>query len=749
MTTDLPPFAPGTSVSAGRHLSAPSGDTTLPEALITLRKRRLLLLAALILGLLLGFYKAVTQIRLYEAFGRIQVRTGSSNEFKLNAVSGLGDDPQRKMLTEIAILTSDTLLAQVAKDLDLANNPHFFGSSAQDQQHRSLDEPGLRQAIVTKLQASLTVALVPKTDIIRISINSLDGRLSADVVNTVIHDYIQRSYQTRFDSTQRVSTWLSSQLNDLKQQVESSEKQTLDLQKRLGALGFDSTHNQIATALDDLAKASGQAKLARIVSESRYRLLMGMDPNSIESSVDAIPGMPQQELTVLRTNLASARALYAQMTTTMGPNLPAVKAQKAQIDELAKEVNTEQTRLLTQARENYLLARANEDQTNAALEQQKSDAYKLRDASVEYTIRQREFESNRKLYEGLLEKLRSAGIEAGLESLEIDIVDPAVVPSAPHLQSRVTIVLTYVAFALIFGVVAAFLLDSFDTGLRSVAELETLTSLPSLAIVPRARKLLPEQMEALTPAERKITVLSQPKSQFTEAIRSLRTALLLSTVGREPKYILFTSATPGEGKTTTASSLAVVLARPGTPVLLIDADLRRPAIHHSFALTGKLGLSTVLSGRSSLEASVQTLDEVPGLDILASGPVPPFPTEMLSSSAMSKLLRHAGERYAYIVLDSPPVLSVTDGVLLSRQVDAVVLVVRHGKSSKQVVRRGRDLLARSGAPLAGIVLNAVDLNSPEYAAYYGSSRYSYSSPEVKGWESRETAQSERAEEVRR
>ena len=313
-------------------------DATLSEALITLRKRRLLVLAFVVLGTLYGLYKAVTQIRLYEAFGRIEVRAGSSDEFKLSSASFFGDDPQRKLSTEEAILESDTLLTTVARDLNLVNNPAFFGLKTLDK-HHSLDEPGMRQQAVAQLQGGLKVSIVPKTDIMRISYSSLDPKLSADIVNKLVADFQQRSYETRFTSTQRVSQWLSSQLDDLKQKVESSQEQMMDLQKKLGTLGFDSTHNQITASLDDLVKAAAEAKLARIVAESRYRLLSGMDPNSLEGSLDTVPGAPEPELNTLRTNLANTRATYAQMTTSMGPNLPQVKAVKAQIEELTREIS--------------------------------------------------------------------------------------------------------------------------------------------------------------------------------------------------------------------------------------------------------------------------------------------------------------------------------------------------------------------------------------------------------------------------
>jgi len=708
-------------------------DTTLSEALIVLRKRRWVLIVAILLGLAYGIFKAESQPRLYDSYGRIQVRAGSSNEYRVSTVGEYGGDASR-LLTELEILKSDSLMLTVCREMDLANNPDFLEVKG-PVPHTSLDDGVVRQDTVHRLQSNLHVALVPKTDIIRISYSSLNPKMSADIVNRVIADYIQRSYQVRFESSRQVSEFLSGTLEGLKQEVETSQEQMMDMQRRLGILGFDPNRNQINNSLDDLSRAVGAAKLARIIAEARYRVLSGMDPNTIEGTIELTPGTAPAELNQLRGQLAGARASYAQLESSLGPNHPQAKALKAQIDELIKEIDAEQNRLLIQAKQNYVVARANEDQTTAALEAQKAEAYKLRDQLVEYSLRQREFEANRNLYEGLQQRLRTASVQSGLESLEIDIVDRALPPANPILRPQSTMIMTALAFSLLAGIVVAFLMESLDTGLRSIAEIESITELPSLAIIPRARRTSADQAGTLTTAQRNIGILTQPKSQFAESFRSLRTSLLLSTAGHPPKFIVLTSATPSEGKTTAASNLAAILAQRDTRVLLIDGDLRRPNIHHRFGLNGKIGLTTVLTGATKLEETVQRVPEIPNLDILPSGPVPPFPTEMLSSGAMDAILRRCGEIYDYVVIDSPPILSVTDGVILGRQADAVVLVVRHGKSSKHVVRRARDILLRSGAGITGIVLNAVDLNSPEYYGYYGYSGYSYSSVDSESWES--------------
>jgi succinoglycan biosynthesis transport protein ExoP len=320
-------------------------------------------------------------------------------------------------------------------------------------------------------------------------------------------------------------------------------------------------------------------------------------------------------------------------------------------------------------------------------------------------------------------KIRSGSsnwYQAGLEGTKIDIVDHAMPQPGPTVKTGSSLVITNTLIALLFGVVLALVPKSTDRGLRGVAEIEAVTGFPSLALIPRSHRTDVPASNARI-GQRNVSALSTPESQFSEALRALRTSLLLSSAGSLPKVILLTSATPAEGKTTISTNLACVLAQDDVRVLMIDADLRRPTVHHRLGLNRKIGLTSILIGTATLEQAVQKLPELPNLEVLTSGPVPPFPTEMLGSQTMLNLLEQCRGIYSHIVIDSPPLLSVTDGIVLAGYADAVVMIVRHGRSDKQTVRRARDLLARAGASVTGIAINAVDLSSP----YLDSERWAH------------------------
>jgi capsular exopolysaccharide synthesis family protein len=698
---ELPVAAPG-----GAQTSA---DATLSEAWVTIRTRKKLIIAMAALGGIYGFYQGSTQPRLYDSGATIEIRSGSSNEYRLGAASSEGAG---RLPTEVAILKSESLLLSVARDRNLANNPAFMGPS---DHYRNVDDPVVRNAVIGALEAEISVGVIPKTDLVRITCTTGNAQLSADIVNQLVHDYITHSFQSRADATKRVADFFSTQLDDLKQQVETSQEQMLDLQKRLGVLGFDPKDNQITSTLNQLNSAADSAEIARIGAETRYQVLSSMDPNILDQAGNAYA---PSNVSGLRGQLYAAQSNLAQLNAIYGPNNPKEQGVRDQIEELNKEIAEEESRILSETKQVFLAAKAQETQTNAALDAEKATAYKLRDDLLEYTLREREFESNRMLYDGLKQRLRTAGVEAGLESTEIEPIDAAYPALGPTLKPRMNIFVVDTFVMLILGVIVAFVLESLDTGLRSVSEIESVSGLPSMALIPRTRRSVSDET-SLSTAMRNLGTLSQPKSQFSEAFRALRTSLLLSVAGGEPKLILLTSATPSEGKTTVSINLACVLAQRNVRVLIIDADLRRPTVHHRFGLNGKIGLTSVLTGSVTLEQAIQNVPEIPQLDVLVSGPVPPFPTEMLGSETMRQLLEKCRGIYTHIVMDSPPLLSVTDSVVLARDADAVVMIVRHGKSSKHAMRRARDLLVRSGAPVTGIVLNAVDLNSPEYYAYYG------------------------------
>ena len=714
------------STSAGTPQNAT--DATLSEAWVTIRARKKLIIAMAALGAIYGFYQGATQPLLYTASGTIEIRSGSSNEYRLGASSQAGE----RLPTEVAILKSNSLLLSVARDRNLANDPAFMGASGH---YQNVDDPVVRQRVVGTLQREISVGVIPKTDLVTITCTTGKAQLSADIVNQLVQDYIAHSFQSRADATKRVEAFFSTQLDDLKQQVETSQEQMLELQKKLGMLGFDPKDNQITSTLDELNHAAGAAELARINAQTRYQVLSSMDPNILDQAGNAYA---PSNVSGLRNQLNTARTQLAELNTTEGPNNPDELILQNRIAELNREIAVEEGRIMGEANQAYLAAKAQETQTNAALDAEKATAYKLRDDLLQYTLRERQYEADRTLYDGLEQRLRTAGVEAGLESTEIEPIDPAYAPLGPTLKPRTGILMIDGFIMLIFGVILAFLLESLDTGLRSVAEIESVSGLPSLALIPRARRSVSDE-SSLSTAMRNLGTLSSPKSQFSEAFRALRTSLLLSVAGGEPQVILLTSATPSEGKTTVSINLACVLAQRNVRVLIIDADLRRPTVHHRFGLNGKVGLTSVLTGSVSLEEAIQTVQEIPQLDVLVSGPVPPFPTEMLSSETMQQLLERCKGIYTHIVMDSPPLLSVTDSVVLARDADAVVMIVRHGKSSKHAMRRARDLLVRSGAPVTGIVLNAVDLNSPEYYAYYGYygyTGYAAAGVDSAGWESK-------------
>src|SRR3989441_3017372 len=354
---------------------------------------------------------------------------------------------------------------------------------------------------------------------------------------------------------------------------------------------------------------------------------------------------------------------------------------------------------------------------------------------VEYNILKREAEANKTLYEGLMTKLKEPAISAGLRSSNIRVVDPAMVPSTPARPAKTRNVALAFLVGLVGGIGLALMREYLDNTVKTPDDVESLSRLPSLAVVPefagsngtgKRHGLL--QGFSSNGHDKRIELVAQhlPKSQMAEAFRALRTSILLSQADHPPQVILVTSALPREGKTTAAANLAVTLAQLGDSTVIVDADLRKPGIRRLLNLGGGkyAGLSSYLAGVSSLDLVCVPHPTIPNLVAIPTGPIPPNPADLLSSHTLADGIAELRTKFKFIVIDSPPVMAATDAVILSVQTDGVLLVVRSGETPKAAFTRTRDLLNSVKCRILGVVLNAVDASAPDY--YYSYRYYPYS-----------------------
>jgi capsular exopolysaccharide synthesis family protein len=343
---------------------------------------------------------------------------------------------------------------------------------------------------------------------------------------------------------------------------------------------------------------------------------------------------------------------------------------------------------------------------------------------VQYQILLHDYESSRTLYEGLMQRLRQAGIVAGLDSSEVDIVDMARVPGKPSETRRSVVILLGLIFGLALGIVAVVVYAQFDQRLHDLSTIERQLNLPLIVISPSLEKTELGKASARRPGGTldKITdvFVHQPRSPFVEAMWSLRTSLLLSNPGHPPKVILFTSCNPGEGKSTMASGQACALALRDARVLLIDGDLRGPTLMRRFGLSNAVGLSSLLTGRAQIADAVQQVAEIPNLFVITSGPVPPSPPLILGSENMTSLIATLAADYDFIVLDSPPLLGLVDSTILAQFAEAIVLVVDYAELNRSQIARARETLHQAGRSITGVALNRADPHSlGDYGYGYG------------------------------
>src|ERR1700728_1486126 len=701
------------------------------DYVIILRKHQWMILTFFLTVVTIVTIASFKMKPIFVASARVEVDKESQNMSPFPDSNSYDEfmDLENYLETQSKILQSETLALQTIKSLSWERYPECGGNpNAPAFAHSGV--AARRPAILGAFLGRLSVKRVPNSRLIEVTFEAEDPQLAAQIVNTHLQNYVEQNFRSKYDATIQASNWLSSELEELRIKVEKSENARIAYERANQIWQIDEKQDIATSKLSDLSKAVTEAQTDEAEKEAFYRM-------AASGNIDALPVAHGSEvITELRKRKSDIDEQYAEAVNQYGPNFPKVLRIAAQQKEVDDDLDRARKTLLESVQEDYTTSRNRVQLLQEALDKQKAEANDQAEKLVQYHILQHDAESNKQLYDGLLQKLKEASITAGLRSSNIRVVDPALAPASPSRPQKARNILLAVLMGLVGGVGLALFREYLDNTVKSPDDIEALTGLPSLAVVPslpgmagnHGRFSWPsrEQVSQVTTGPR-VELLSylQPKSQISEAFRALRTSLLLSQADHPPQVILVTSALPREGKTTAAVNLAVTLAQLGDRTLLVDSDLRKPGIRRAMNLTvGKdLGLSSFLAGVCTLEEAILTHPTISNLSVLTTGPVPPSPADLLSSHRMQEAIVEARRRFKFVVIDSPPIMAATDAVILSAQTDGVLLVVRSGETPKEAFTRSRDLLAAVKSRLLGVILNAVNSKAPDY--YYSYRYYPY------------------------
>jgi polysaccharide biosynthesis transport protein len=704
------------------------------DYLLILRKHQWLILSFVLAVVTIVSVATFKMQPVYVATARIEIDRESSNilPFQGNDSYDAAMDLDNYIETQSKVLTSETLALQTIRNTGLSARPEFSGASGPSEAVAigSLANQK-RPPELGEFLGSLSVRRVPSSRLLDVSFESTDPVLAAKIVNAHLETFVEQNFRSRYEATTQASTWLADQLDELKIKVQKSEDARIAYERQNQIWSLDDKSNITTQRLADVNKELTDVQTERMKKESLYEFAKAGD-------LDSVPQVQNNTfLMEMIRKRGEVNTEYNDALSQYGPNFPKVLRLQAQLKEFDQSLAKQKQNIVNGLESDFREARQRETLLLAALDQQKADVNAMSEKLVEYNILKREAETNKSLYDGLLTKLKEAGITAGLRSSNIRIVDPAMIPSYPSRPAKARNVALAFLVGLVGGIGLALMREYMDNTVKTPDDVETLARLPSLAVVPqftgsngagKRAGLLQGFASSSNGHEKRIELVAQhlPKSQMSEAFRALRTSLLLSQAGHPPQVILVTSALPREGKTTAAANLAVTLAQLGDSTVLVDADLRKPGVGRLLNMTGGkyAGLSSYLAGVSSLDLVSVPHPSIPNLVAIPTGPLPPNPADLLSSSKLTEAIAELRTKFKFIVIDSPPVMAATDAVILSVQCDGVLLVVRSGETPKEAFTRTRDLLTSVKCHLLGVVLNAVDSSAPDY--YYSYRYYPYS-----------------------
>ncbi len=711
-----------------------------------LLKRRWLIAGVVAFVLLLVGLQSFTTTPLYRATAGIQINPETANvlpyeEIYESAERYLASD--MFLQTQLEILQSKALAQRVVDRLDLVNDPRFdvpvregvvttqlgwarraalglFSSSGKEETAPNQDTTDVqKRSAIEKLGSRLEVEQVPNSRLVEIRWVAPDPTLASLVADTIAEEFIEQSLQTKFDANARANEFLKKQLEEMKKKVEKSEQELVQYARENNILNINDRGSIVHQTLEDLNAQMTVVEGELITKTAEYEAVKDTTPETFPQ-VLRTPSIAllEERLFGLQQNLASLSAQF-------GNEWPTVIQVRQQIEEVQQQLNREKAETIRRAKSDYQVAVNRKRMLERALERQKAQANQLNQDSIQYNILQREVDTNRELYQGLLQRLKETGISAGARTSNIHVVDHAQVPAAPYSPQRARDLAMGLGVGLMIAIGLAFLMEYLDNTVKTPDDMEQSLGLPSLGIIPTISglpvansRLLAEKTGSGGGVKTQLPVRSSPsRFRVWEAYRALRTSILLSHSGKPPKVMMITSAIPGEGKTTTVANTGIVLAQTGARTLLIDLDMRKPALAGTFGLKENQGISSYLSGNADLSSQIRQTT-YPNLFVLPAGLRPPNPAELIGSERMETALRLLSEYFKYILIDTPPLLSVTDGLLLSVQVDGVVLVIKGGSTSRETVRKASNHLVNVGAHILGGMINNVDIDTPEYTYYY-------------------------------
>ena len=753
------------------------GEVHLLDYWRAIRKRLWLVIGVAVLMTTLAIIYVARKPDIYEASSRVQVDL-ENNPMYAEKTAPMIVNPVNDPAyfnTQLQILTSPGLLRRVVKTLDLEHNQAFVRPTTSQQRStwktilRMLGAGGAekKDAAQTPNVLPLTTAVAPaissddlveakrlapyvsalvaglrvepvrenragynkETRLIDIDYQHGDPEVAARVVNCVAQTFVRSNLEKKNETNTSTSEFLSQRVEELQAQIRSAEEKLVAYAKSNQMLSLDANQNTVVERLAGLNKQLLEAENDRKMAEAEYNAAKA------PGAAGALAEAGAKEIEVTDSELAKLRQKRAQLLIEATEEAPEVKEIDQQIDVLQKHLADTRARgtatLLKNLETKYRQAADREEALRKSFNQQKGETVTQNEAAINYRILQQEIETNKGLLDNLLQRSKENDVVLAGRPNNISVVDYAIVPDLAVGPARLRTVMFAFLLALAFGAALALFLEYLDDTVHSTDDVERFLRLPALAVIPAMssasapRRLLSsatslQKRNSSNGANPELLLNINGRSALAEAYRQLRTSVLLSTAGRAPKTLLVTSSLPGEGKTTTAVNTAISLAQTGASVVIIDGDMRRPRLRSIFDLPEREGLSSILASDTTADDMLRSVvrDESSGLFIMPSGPVPPNPAELLGSDQMRKLLATLSEKFTHIVIDSPPVNSFTDGVLIGSMVDGVLLVVHGGKSSRDVVRRSRQLLLDVGAKIVGVVLNNVSVRSHEYYYYY-------------------------------